>query len=142
MGSGTVVVVSKDRKPLRDQAVTIDFNWIGVGTGGSTINTNNLGEAIFNGNPAFSQGRGTVKSPLGQFAQFTVGTNAFGDFDRKEVQVTWNPIASATDTVKDVASGVVKTVVQIGILGAVLLGLILVAATYLKRNPIGKVLRR
>lgn len=142
MGSGTILVVSKERKPLAAQEVNIEWNWIGLSTGSDKVTTNNLGQAIFNGTPAFSQGRGQVKGPLGQFANFMVETDAYGNFPPKEIQTAWNPVALGTDTLKDTVNSVTKGATQLGMLGLALGVLLLIGYTIYKKSMIGQIAGR
>lgn len=139
MGGGVIVVVSKNRQPLRDQQVSVTFNWIGLSTGTKEITTNNLGEAVVNGAPAFSEGKGQVKGPLGQYADFTIGTDAYGNFPRTEVQTSWNPVASGADTVKDIAGQALNAVTKVSLIGVALGVVILLVYVAVRRSPLGQI---
>lgn len=116
MGGGIIQVISKDARPLPDHIVTIVWNWVGTAQGSQTGTTNNIGEAVFSGSPAFSEGKGTVKGPLGQIAYFTVGSNWVGEFPKTTVQVTWNPVESAAASARNVGSIVARGITQFAIL--------------------------
>jgi hypothetical protein len=142
MGSGIIVVVSKDGRPLKDQEVNIDWNWAGLGTGANRSTSNNLGEAIFNGNPPFSQGKGQIKGPIGEFANFSVGSDAYGNFERRQVQVSWNPVGSASATIGSFAESTTRAITQVGILGAVIGIIALIGYAIYKKSMVGQALSR
>lgn len=143
MGSGIIVVMSKDGKPLRDQEVNMSWTgWFGISTGIGKATSNNFGEAVFNGNPAFSAGQGQIKGPFGEFANFRVETDAYGNFPRTPVQVSWNPVGSVGSTITETASGVAKAVIQIGIIGAVIAIVGLIGLIMYKKSPYGSLLSK
>jgi hypothetical protein len=139
MGIGTIVVLSKNGKPLPDQKVTIEWNWAGHSQGTGTATTNNLGEAVFAGNPAFSKGAGRVTGPLGQHANFEVGTNWVGDFDKKQVQVTWNPVESAGQTIGKIGQSIATGIVQFLIIISVIAVIGVVIYKTVGSTPLGKI---
>jgi hypothetical protein len=138
VGSGIIIIISKSGRPLPDHQVTIDWNWLGLATGTQRATTNNLGKAVFNGNPAFSDGHGAVKGPIGQFANFSVGSNHVGDFSEQQVQVNWNPIESAAQTAKGIGSSILKGLTQILLLVVIVGVVVAVLYTILKRSPLGQ----
>jgi hypothetical protein len=142
MGSGTIVVIGKNGQPLRDQKVTISWNWIGISTGVQESTTNNFGDAIFNGVPAFSAGDGRIKGPIGEYAEFSVGSDAYGNFAKMPVQVSWNPVESLTSGISDTAKGAVKAVTQIGILGVIIGVIALIGYAVYKRSAAGQLMAK
>jgi len=139
MGFGRVSVKYKDGTPAPNQKVVINFDWAGNPTGTFEDYTDNLGDAVFSGTPAFSAGRGKVIGSSGHFVEFTVGTNWLGDFDPIIVTTYWNPIQGGTDNVKSNLGALAKWLIDHAFVFAIIAIGAVVVYQLVKRTPVGMV---